>query len=97
MKNPDSSVPASSTVGASESPVTGPFTSVSRHELQAAFGIAHKSSEDVELPFPVRRRFRAIALLIWKAHGEPGAIPPNAGAQLLEKDMLLALFNSVDR
>lgn len=55
------------------------FTSVSRVELQKAFAIAHRLSENPEVPAAQRAQFRAIANLIWKAHGEQGGIPEGAG------------------
>lgn len=67
------------------------FTRISRSELQAAFGIAHKCSEDPAIPLPHRRKFAAIARLIWKGHGEPGIPPAGSGASLLDHDLLAAL------
>jgi hypothetical protein len=61
------------------------FTSVSRNKLQQAFGLAHKLSESHSVPAKQRKQFRAIAILLWEAHGEPGAPPPEAGAILLAK------------
>lgn len=68
-----------------------PFTSVCRTRLQAAFGIAHKSSEDLTIPAPIRKKFKAIAHLIWDAHGEPGKPPKRSGELLLDKGLLEAL------
>jgi hypothetical protein len=64
------------------------YTSVERSKLQAAFGIAHKCSEDFNIPAPIRKKFRAIALYIWEGHGEPGAPPKRAGEILLDKGLL---------
>jgi len=61
------------------------YTSVSRDKLQQAFGLAHKLSESPSIPDRQRKQFRAIAILIWEAHGEPGAPPPESGAILLAK------------
>lgn len=61
------------------------YTSVSRDKLQQAFGLAHKLSESPSIPTAQRHQFRAIAILIWEAHGEPGAPPPESGAILLAK------------
>jgi hypothetical protein len=61
------------------------YTSVSRNELQKAFGLAHKLSESDNVPAAQRKQFRAIALLIWEAHGEPGTPPAESGAILLAK------------
>jgi hypothetical protein len=61
------------------------FTSVCRQQLQQAFAIAHKCSEDPHLSGEVRAKFQSIARLIWKAHGEGGRIPPGAGEALLDK------------
>lgn len=61
------------------------YTSVSRYELQKAFALAHKASEDETVPISERIRFRAIARLIWKAHGEPGEPIPGSGLELLTK------------
>jgi hypothetical protein len=60
------------------------FTSVSREHLQKAFGLAHKLSESASVPNAQRAQFRVIAHLIWKAHGEPGAVPARAGQLALD-------------
>jgi hypothetical protein len=51
------------------------YTSVSRDELQQAFGLAHRLGQSEDVPPELRRRFEEIARLIWKAHGEPGYMP----------------------
>jgi len=51
------------------------FTSVSRDELQQAFGLAHRLGQSEDVPPELRRRFEEIARLIWKAHGEEGSLP----------------------
>ena len=61
------------------------YTSVSRHELQKAFALAHKLSEDLGIPATERKQFRKIAQLIWKAHGEGGNPPAGSGSALLRK------------
>jgi hypothetical protein len=59
------------------------YTSVSREDLQKAFGLAHKLSERAAVPNAQRAQFRAIAYLIWKAHGEPGTPPTESGQIVL--------------
>lgn len=59
------------------------YTSVSREGLQKAFGLAHKLSERESVPMEQRKQFRAIATLIWEAHGEPGKPPSGSGALAL--------------
>lgn len=49
------------------------FTSVDHYELQKAFAIAHKSASNMNLDRESRKRFRAIAKVIWRAAGGPGA------------------------
>lgn len=58
------------------------FTSVSRSHLQKAFALAHRLSENPNVPNAQRAQFRAVAYLIWKAHGEEGGPPPGAGARI---------------
>lgn len=60
------------------------YTSVSRRDLQKAFALAHKSSEDLSISDSQRKRFRAIAILIWRAHGETGGMPPEAGQSVID-------------
>lgn len=67
------------------------YTSIERPQLQAAFGIAHKCSEDGRIPASLRKKFRAIALLIWEGHGEPGKPPARAGELLLDRGLLQEL------
>lgn len=59
------------------------FTTMSRTELQQAFAVAHKCSQDAAFSHAARRKFRAIATLIWRGHGEPGQPPAGAGADIL--------------
>jgi hypothetical protein len=61
------------------------FKSAEVTRLQAAFGLAHKASEDLTIPAPHRKTFRAIAHLIWDACGEDKKIKPKDGASLLER------------
>jgi hypothetical protein len=63
------------------------FTSISRYELQQAFALAHRSSEDLSIPLIHRKRFRAIAQLIWKAHGEEQPRPPEGTGEKLLAEM----------
>lgn len=58
------------------------FTSVSRSHLQKAFALAHRLSENPNVPCAQRGQFRAVAYLIWKAHGEQGGPPPGAGERI---------------
>lgn len=51
------------------------YTSVSRRELQQAFAIAHRASVQSSTPAAERAKVRAIARLIWNAHGEAGTPP----------------------
>ena len=60
------------------------YTSVSRHGLQKAFALAHLLSESESVPHTQKRQFKAIANLIWWAHGEPATPPKGAGAILWE-------------
>lgn len=69
------------------------FTSVSKHQLQTAFAYAHKLSEDESVPLAQRTQFRAIAGLIWRAHGETGEPKAGSGAELLTKIAHAALSN----
>jgi hypothetical protein len=58
------------------------FTSVYRDDLQKAFVVAHRASENPEHPPAARATFRKIARLIWTAHGELKPFP--TGRQLDE-------------
>lgn len=58
------------------------FTSVSRSHLQKAFALAHRLSENPSAPVDQRGQFRAVAYLIWKAHGEEGGPPAGAGDRI---------------
>ena len=69
---------------------TKEFTSISRLKLQAAFGLAHRASEDLAIPTPIRKKFLAIATLIWEGHGEPGLPPKKAGEMLLDRGVMEA-------
>lgn len=79
------------------------FSSVNKEQLQQAFALAHQASEDGSLPLKVRRKFSAIANLIWRAHGERGAeAPRGAGRKLIEAGALDQVFdpeliNEMDR
>src|SRR5579864_9284373 len=61
------------------------YTSVSRSHLQKAFALAHRFSENPDVPSVQRAQFRAVAYLIWRAHGEPGGPPPGAGERIAEE------------
>jgi hypothetical protein len=61
------------------------FTSVNRTKLQQAFALAHKLSQDLNHTLRARGHFRAIAHLIWKAHGEEGGINLEGAAELVRK------------
>lgn len=62
------------------------FTAVNKAQLQQAFGIAHRASENPRIPASHRATFKQIAVLIWKSHGEPGKEPPvGVGAALIER------------
>jgi len=61
------------------------FKSAEITRLQAAFGLAHKASEDLTVPATQRKTFRAIAHLIWDACGEDKKIKPGDGASLLQR------------
>lgn len=61
------------------------YTSVSRSHLQKAFALAHRLSENPDTPNVQRAQFRAVAYLIWKAHGEPGGPPEGAGKRIAEE------------
>lgn len=61
------------------------YTSVSRTHLQKAFAMAHRLSENPDVPNVQRAQFRAVACLIWKAHGEPGGPPPGAGEKIAQE------------
>ena len=60
------------------------FTSVDKELLPKAFALAHRASENPEIESNARAKFRAIAFLIWEAHGEAGAPPSEAGKRILE-------------
>lgn len=48
--------------------------------------MAHHAGEDFNVPAEYGAKFRAIARLLWQAHGEPGRNPPNgAGTELAAK------------
>jgi hypothetical protein len=72
------------------------FTSVDRADLQQAFALAHIASEDPQFSREIQIRFRTIAQLIWRAHGEQSPVPP-AGAgehimrELADRDSLADL------
>lgn len=61
------------------------FTAVNKTQLQQAFAIAHRASEDPNIPNVHRSRYREIATLIWKAHGERGKAPDGCGKELMER------------
>jgi hypothetical protein len=61
------------------------FTSVNKTKLQIAFAMAHRLSEDLTVATKERKRYRAIATLIWEAHGEPGVPPKGSGKALSTK------------
>jgi len=61
------------------------FTSVNKTKLQIAFAMAHRLSEDLTIAAKERRRYRAIATLIWEAHGELGTPPKGSGKALVTK------------
>lgn len=61
------------------------FKSAEVTRLHAAFGLAHKASEDLTVPGPQRKTFRAIARLIWDACGEEKKIQRGSGATLLKR------------
>jgi hypothetical protein len=66
------------------------FTSVDRTLLQKAFVVAHRSSEDPNMTNEARARFRIVAHLIWKAHGETGTVQTQS-----VKDLEKALAGSI--
>lgn len=67
-------------------PLTGvTFTSVDKTKLQLAFAIAHKGQEDFGMSSEARDKFKAIAQLIWDAHGEKGKPPMYAGEKVLDQ------------
>jgi hypothetical protein len=49
------------------------FKSVKRSDLQRAFALAHRGSQDNSGSVLTRKRFRAIAKLIWDSCGEENA------------------------
>ena len=51
------------------------FMSVKRSEIQRAFGLAHRLSENEHVTPGVRKQAREIATAIWKACGEEKQIP----------------------
>ena len=51
------------------------YISVDRDELQKAFALAHKLSENPDIGSRERKYFRAIAHLIWKSCGEAAHYP----------------------
>lgn len=59
------------------------FTAVNREQLQQAFALAHRASEDAKLPQATRAKFRQISTLLWKAHGENGKQPPEGCGRIL--------------
>lgn len=61
------------------------FKSADVTRLQAAFGLAHRASEDLTIPKDQRKTFRAIAHLIWDACGEEKKVERGSGAALLER------------
>ena len=65
------------------------FTAVDKDKLRAAFALAHHAGESDKFPQRTRAKFKAIADLIWQAHGEKGSTPlPHVGAALLERTPL---------
>ncbi|MES2137015.1 MAG: hypothetical protein V4502_08155 [Pseudomonadota bacterium] len=60
------------------------FTSVNKDQLRRAFAIAHRAGEDPQYPQATRVKFKAIATLLWKAHGEEGDPPQGSGAKILD-------------
>jgi hypothetical protein len=68
------------------------FTAVDKDKLRKAFALAHQASEDsAHFSQSSRDKFRAIARLIWQAHGEKGQTPPvGVGAALIERTGLEA-------
>ena len=85
MKNKKKDLAASDGAGVHSQERRGEtYTSVSRHGLQKAFALAHRLSENEFVPNAQRAQFRAIAYLIWKAHGEPGTPPDGSGEILWE-------------
>lgn len=68
------------------------FTAVNKTQLQQAFALAHQSSENPGIPKAHRDRFKKIATLIWKAHGEQGKEPPvGVGAALINRTTLMSV------
>jgi hypothetical protein len=51
------------------------FSTVNTARLQAAFHLATRAAEDYGTSIETRKKFRAIARLIWDAHGEQGPAP----------------------
>jgi len=51
------------------------YMSVDRKQIQKAFALAHRLACHEATPAKQRNEFRAIAHCIWKACGEPQAMP----------------------
>lgn len=66
------------------------FTAVNKTQLQQPFAIAHRASEDTKIPDIHRKRYREIATLIWKAHGEQGKPPDGCGKELAQRTSLMS-------
>jgi len=59
-------------------------SNVDLHELQKAFALAHKLSNNDETPQPHRNYYRAIAHLIWKSCGDAGFLNPHETAPVAD-------------
>jgi hypothetical protein len=74
------------------------FTAVDKELLRQAFSLAHQACEDNKYPAKTRAKFKAIATLIWRAHGEKGANPPaGVGAALIARTSLESQATRDDR
>lgn len=61
------------------------FKSVEIVRLQAAFATAQRESELLTNTLEIRKKFRAIASMIWDACGEPGTYAKGVGSDLLTR------------
>ena len=74
------------------------FTAVDKELLREAFSLAHQACEDTRYPAKTRAKFKTIATLIWRAHGEKGANPPaGVGAALIARTSLESQATRDDR
>jgi hypothetical protein len=67
------------------------FTAVDKDLLRQALGIALQASENGKTGARNRAKFRKIANLLWRAHGEKGTPPPGTGELLIARTELLEI------